>query len=80
LPSVFGQSSAGATDATSGGGGASSTTPAILRDFTNISHDALVEQVRFHPSDPSILCTNVADNTVQFWDFEGKRIVFFFFI
>lgn len=73
MPSVFGQSSAGATDATSGGGGsASSTTPAILREFTNISHDALVEQVRFHPSDPSILCTNVADNTVQFWDLRVK--------
>lgn len=69
LSSIFAQTSTAATDTT---GSSTSASPTILREVTSISHDALVERVRFHPSDPSILCTNVADNSVQFWDLRAK--------
>jgi len=69
LSSLMVQPLATNTDQTTAASASSSTTtPTILRELTNISHDALVERVRFHPSDPSLLCTNVADNSVQFWD------------
>lgn len=51
-----------------GSGTVTSMSSSILRELATLPHDALVERVRFHPMDPFLLCTNVANNTVQFWD------------
>jgi len=43
-----------------------------LREITTLQHNALVDRVRFHPTDPSLLCTNVQDKSVQLWDIRDR--------
>ena len=53
----------------------SSTSPAShqpLREIITLHHNAPVDRVRFHPTDPSLLCTNVQDKSVQLWDIRDR--------
>jgi THO complex subunit 3 len=44
------------------------STAATQEVLTLSGHAAPVEMVRFHPHEPSLLCTAAADATVRFWD------------
>ncbi len=43
-----------------------------LREIITLHHNAPVDRVRFHPIDPSLLCTNVQDKSVQLWDIRDR--------
>ena len=40
----------------------------IIREITALDHRSQVERVRFHPSEPNLICTNVRDRSIQLWD------------
>lgn len=44
----------------------------IIREISTLPHNALIDRVRFHPTDPSLLCTSAEDKTVQIWDVRDK--------
>jgi WD40 repeat protein len=43
-----------------------------IREISTFQHNALMDRVRFHPADPSLLCTSAEDKTVQLWDVRDK--------
>ena len=50
----------------------SSHNPNSLREISILQHNAPVDRVRFHPTDPSLLCTTVEDKSVQLWDIRDR--------
>jgi WD40 repeat protein len=49
-----------------------SATNYIVRENGILEHRSLVDRVRFHPSDPNLLCTSSYDKSVQLWDIRSN--------
>lgn len=48
--------------------------PILLREYITLDHNRIpVRDVRFHPHDSNVLCSNVKNGTVQLWDIRSRN-------
>ena len=69
----FGSDLISSSTTTNNSSSSSGSAPTLLREYLTLDHRNPVRDVRFHPLDSNLLCSNVKNGTIQIWDIRSRN-------